>query len=151
MKKNIKKTHRTEHKNGSSTFDQLCLLHSYSYIPSDFSVKNEIIDSSQPFPNNEECKPTKPYENVTKRGKRTPERKQLLHLLLKIIFPEDIFRAPIHHGCSFFQCYFLFCTGNVFRVIRSPYQQPTSKSINIIPQDCAIFYLSIESESLLPS
>jgi hypothetical protein len=81
VKKNIKKTHRTGHKNGSR-----------------FSVENEIMDSSQPFPNNEECKPTKPYENVTKRGKWTPERKQLLHLLLKIVFSEDIIRAPIHHG-----------------------------------------------------
>jgi hypothetical protein len=61
--------------------------------------------------------------------------------------------------CSSIQCLItrsfsvIFCsdTGISFQVCGSPYQQPSGKSINIIPQDNAIFCLSIGSESLLPS
>ncbi len=42
-------------------------------------------------------------------------------------------------------------TGNLFQVFWSSYQQPSGKSINIIPQDGAIFCLNLWSENLLPS
>jgi hypothetical protein len=68
--------------------------------------------------------------------------------VLFVLFCLIIVRLFVVRLFSFIFC---FVTGNVFQVFRSPEQQPSGKSINIIPQDCPIFCLSIGSKTLLQS